>query len=178
MPGEPFELAPYAHAPQEMDDFLRERYASVVRVVALAVGDPVLAEDAVQEACARCWSRLQRGQSFDNIGAWITRASLNYSKDLFRRKQVEARYRQRHAGDDRAPAHDNAQLDRVGMKLAIYRLPRRQREVIVLHYYSDLSVVEIADLLEISPSTVKTALVRGRSAIADADGVGSPVEEG
>ena len=48
------------------------------------------------------------------------------------------------------------------------RLPRRQAQAIALHYLDDLSVADVATILEISPDTVKVHLHRGRPALADA----------
>jgi RNA polymerase sigma-70 factor (ECF subfamily) len=51
---------------------------------------------------------------------------------------------------------------------AVRRLPRRQAQAVALHYLDDLSVADVAGILEISPDTVKVHLHRGRRALADA----------
>jgi hypothetical protein len=92
---------------------------------------------------------------------------LNLRRDEWRKLQAEARALAR-------AAQDRPGVDGTGTDLgtdddvvdALWDLPARQREVLVLHYYADLSVESIARRLAIDPGTVKSTLHRGRRALA------------
>src|SRR5262245_38911077 len=62
-----------------------------MRSVALATGEPGLAEDAVAEAFARAWSRWREVGAIDRPAAWVLRVALNQARDKFRRRGVERR---------------------------------------------------------------------------------------
>jgi RNA polymerase sigma-70 factor (ECF subfamily) len=149
-------------------------YPKLVRSVALFCGDRHVAEDAVQEAMARAWERLDRGEVIDSLAGWVVVVASNQTRSVARR---EAR-RLKHLLT-RAPAEvpDSAPgvAETDAVRAAIRRLPNRQREVVVLHYYLDLPIQEIAGLLHLSDGAVKNALHNARTRLADA--LGTPDSE-
>jgi len=157
------------------DDRIREfvdgEYPQVVATVALVCGSVATAEDAVQEALARAWERLDRGDQIDRIPAWVTTVALNLARSQMRRWRSERRAR-----DRLGPLHDDlsnapaASCDAHAVREALARLPRRQREVTVLRYYLGLDVREIAEHLDIAEGTVKAMLFRARRSLATALG--------
>jgi len=101
--------------------------------------------------------------------------------DLFREHHLERRSQHRRAAvarkyaprlalppDVASPDAASAIGDRGELAAALRLLPRRQREVLVLRYYADLSVAEIAETLRIAPSAVRACNSRGLSALAHA----------
>ena len=121
--------------------------------VALVAGSRAAAEDAVQEALARAWERTERGEDIDSLPAWVTRTAMNLSRSAFRRLRAELRARERLAAS--APAAETAGADvRMDLARALAALPRRQREVVVLHYHLGLPVGEVAGTLGVSEGTV------------------------
>jgi RNA polymerase sigma-70 factor, ECF subfamily len=157
------------------DDRIREfvdgEYTKVVATVALVCGSVATAEDAVQEALARAWERLDRGDHIDRLPAWVTTVALNLARSQMRRWRSERRARDRLGPlrDDlsNAPA---ASGDAHAVREALAALPRRQREVTVLRYYLGLDVREIAEHLDIAEGTVKAMLFRARRSLATALG--------
>jgi len=157
------------------DDRIREfvdgEYPQVVATVALVCGSVATAEDAVQEALARAWERLDRGDPIDRIPAWVTTVALNLARSQMRLWRSERRAR-----DRLGPLHDDlsnapaASGDAHAVREALARLPRRQREVTVLRYYLGLDVREIAEHLDIAEGTVKAMLFRARRSLATALG--------
>jgi RNA polymerase sigma factor (sigma-70 family) len=129
------------------------------------------AEDLVQEALLRAWERARRGEAVISLHAWVTTVATNLARSQLRRQQAERRAMARLLGAwpqwlvGQAGAADlvDDHVDEVRELLA--GLPRRQREVLVLHYVADLDVASIAKLLGISVGTVKSSLSRGRQAI-------------
>jgi RNA polymerase sigma-70 factor (ECF subfamily) len=65
---------------QQFDDFYREGYARLAAAVGLLTGSRAEAEDAVDEALARAWTRLQRGDEIEALGAWVRVVALNCAR--------------------------------------------------------------------------------------------------
>jgi RNA polymerase sigma-70 factor (ECF subfamily) len=102
--------------------------------------------------------------AYDQPGAWVRRVVTNLSVSAIRRRIVEAKslvrlVRERPREPDR-PAGDAEFWE------AVRSLPRRQAQVVALHYLEDLSVAEVADVLEMAPGTVKKHLHDGRRSLA------------
>jgi RNA polymerase sigma-70 factor (ECF subfamily) len=130
--------------------------------IALVAGSRPAAEDAVQEALARAWERSLRGESIDRLGAWVTTVAMNLVRSRLRRIRAEWRARSR-LQVTQAPTLGPERAD---LRRALEALPRRQREVTVLHYYLDLDVAEVARTLGVSAGAVKASLHVARRALA------------
>jgi RNA polymerase sigma factor (sigma-70 family) len=148
-------------------DFVDGEYSKVVATVTLVCGSVATAEDSVQEALARAWERLERGESIERLPAWVTTVALNLARSQMRRWRSERRARDR-LGPLRDDLRDApaASGDAHAVREALRALPRRQREVTVLRYYLGLDVREIALHLDIAEGTVKAMLFRARQALA------------
>jgi RNA polymerase sigma-70 factor (ECF subfamily) len=123
----------------------------------------------VQDALGRAWERLDRGEVFHALDRWVLTVALNQVRSRFRRQRRELLVeRVSESGRDADDAAAVIDLARV-----LARLPDRQRSSVVLHYYLDLSVADAAEVLGVTPGTVKTSLFRARATLADAlDGHG------
>jgi RNA polymerase sigma-70 factor (sigma-E family) len=142
------------------------RRLAMVRLAAFLVGDVHVAEDIVQDAFAGLhahWGRLRDEQSAEG---YLRRAVVNGSRSLLRRRRTARGYTWPVAADE--PGADTAVLaafERSQLRRAVSRLPVRQREVLVLRYWADLSVAEIADAMGISAGTVKSTASRAVQAL-------------
>ena len=87
------------------------------------------------------------------------RVAINLSNSYFRRKAAERKARERLGSDLGQSTPDIS--DAVAVRQLLAGLPRRQRAVLVLRYYADLSVREVAEVLDIPEGTVKTHTSRG-----------------
>lgn len=147
------------------DDFFLFDYPKLVAALTLVTGDADVARDAVDEAAARAWERVRRGKSIESLPAWVRVVALNVARGRFRRRAVERRANEQFGRlTVRATVADaGAAID---THRALAQLPRRQREVVVMHYFLDLPVDEIAAQLGVAPGTVKTSLHRARNALA------------
>ncbi|QWC86778.1 SigE family RNA polymerase sigma factor [Nocardioidaceae bacterium] len=157
------------NADEAITDLYSAHHTEMVRLAVLLVRDQLLAEDVVQDAFItlhRRWDRLD-----DPAGAvgYLHRSVVNGCRSAQRRRVVATRWIQRQdPRESLAPGADDAVLaserrDRVLDALA--DLPRRQREVLTLRYYRDMSEEEIASVLEISRGSVKTHASRGAAAL-------------
>ena len=148
----------------DVTDFVLTEYPRVVSAVRMIAGDRDAAVDAVQEALVQLLTDRDRAWP-RNVAAWITVVASNRARDVHRRDAVGRR-----AVDRLRPPAPEDPMDRAGRDLdvlaALETLPRRMRQVCVLHYLQDQSVREIALALGIGTGTVKTQLHRGRIALA------------
>ncbi len=163
----------------EIRRFVSYEFPRVVNAVALVCESHAAAEDAVEEALARAWIRLQRHQPIDSLVAWVTAVAMNEARGGMRRRRAEDRARLRLA--ERAQPGvgiDPAVCVEVqAVRAALGRLPRRQREVTVLRYFLGFTTAEIAETLRVDQGTVKTCLHRARHALAAALGEGDGTKE-
>jgi len=141
-----------------------EHARSLVRMVRLFVDDRNAAEDMVQEAFLRLLDALPRIRQPERVAAYLRSIVLNLARDQNRRGLVSLRHRLP-ADESPASIEDKIVLrdDQKQVIEALDSLPRRQRDCLVLKYYTELSVTEIAETLGLSVNTVKTHLRRGMS---------------
>jgi len=145
----------------------REHHLELVRLALVMVGDLSTAEDVVQDAFERLHRRWHRLRDPGSGLAYARSAVLNGCRTVHRRSAVARKHGPRLAGSSAAgPDTETALDDRSEMLMALRGLPRRQREVLVLRYYSDLDVAEVAATLQISPGAVRSTSSRGLAALA------------
>lgn len=141
--------------------FLTGDYGRVVAGVTLACGSRTSAEDAVQEALRRAWERGQAGEVLDSPTAWIAVVAMNLAKSGLRRTFAERR-----AVDRLAPwAGSDLSEDTVDVMAAVGKLPHRERQAIVLHYWLDMPIEEIGKQLGVTSGAVKNSLFRARRSL-------------
>jgi RNA polymerase sigma-70 factor (sigma-E family) len=124
------------------------------------------AQDVVQEAFTRALARPRGLSDVDNPEAWLRTVAINVVRRRWRRRKVldTILLRDRPIARVVEPAPDPERAD---LRDALARLPRPYREVIVLHYFADLAVDEIAAVLDVPAGTVKSRLSRGRTTLAE-----------
>lgn len=153
--------------------FAEARMPALLRYAHLLTGDPHAAEDLVQTALARtllAWPRVQRK---DDPEGYVRRTMLTTQTNVWRRLR---RIREQPFGevpewpDVRSGEAEFDERERVWA--ALRRLPDRQRAVLVLRYYEDLSEADIAATLGISAGTVKSQASKGLRRLRDMTGVG------
>ena len=144
--------------------------AEAARLVSLArffVEDRTAAEDLVQEAFIRLSRTAHRIRDSERAAAYLRSIVINLARDHNRRGLVSLRHRppallDEPSAEDTAAARES----RSEVVAALRTLPHRQRDCLVLRYYLDLPVEEIATTLGISANSVKTHLQRGMRALA------------
>ena len=154
----------------EWDDALVDLYRAqrlpLLRLAVLLTDDRATAEDVVQDAFV---ALQRRWHAVDPAAAagYLRTSVVNGVRSLHRRRVVARRHL--HAvGQDDVPPADLALLlteDQREVIEALRTLPRRQREVLVLRYWSELSEAEIADALGVARGTVKSSAARGLASL-------------
>jgi RNA polymerase sigma-70 factor (sigma-E family) len=133
----------------------------MVRLAAFLVDDVHLAEDIVQDAFAGLHAHWWRLRDEHAAEGYLRRAVVNRSRSQLRRRRTARRYEWPAAAEE--PGADAGVLatdEHHRLRHAVSQLPRRQREVLVLRYWADLSEAEIADAMGISAGTVKSTASR------------------
>lgn len=141
-------------------------YRSLVRVAALLLHDVGTAEEVVQDSFVAMHGAWRRLRDPDRALPYLRQAVVNRSRSALRHRSVTERH-----DPGPVPVAASAEqsalatIERETMIEAMRRLPERQREVLVLRYYTDLSEAEIAGTLGIRPGTVKSHASRGLAAL-------------
>jgi len=156
----------------DADEALERLYAahwrSLVRLAVLLVHDTGLAEEVVQDAFVAVHDRWHRLRDPDKALAYLRQTVVNRSRSALRHRAVVHRHVARGTREVDASGGDEAALttERRTVVLAAMRsLPDRQREVMALRYYAELSEGEIAEALGISRGAVKSHASRGAAAL-------------
>ena len=122
------------------------------------------AEDVMQTVFLKLWKHPVDFTDETHMDKWLTKVTVNESRSLLR-----ARARDPISYDElEALGAVAEQPEERALITAVLQLPEPLRAVIHLHYYEDLPVKEIADLLKISQAAVKMRLVRGRNLLKSA----------
>ena len=144
------------------------------RVADLILRDPDRAQDAVQDALMRAWRDLRALRDLDAWDAWMRRLTVNACYDVAR-KDKRRRTIEVHVEPDPATvgvADATAAIgDREWLGRELERIDLDQRAVLVLHYYLDLPVREVARILDIPYGTAASRLHRGLEAMRTSMGV-------
>lgn len=156
------------------DEAVEQLYAAhwqqLVRLSVLLVRDTGTAEEIVQDSFVAVHGRWGRLREPEKALAYLRQAVVNRSRSELRHRAVVVRHSARDATPATGPDVDEKSIatDRRGAVLdALRALPRRQREVLALRFYLELSEAEIADTLGISRGSVKAHASRGSAALRD-----------
>ena len=148
-------------------DFVVGRSPAYLRTAFLLSGDWGHAEDLLQTSLAkvyRAWSRLH---DHDNLDAYVRRVMVNTQTTWWRRAW-RAEQPTGKLPDWPGPDALHASDDRDRLRRALLTLPARQRAVVVLRHYEDLSEAEVARILGCSVGTVKSQCARALAKLRDA----------
>ncbi|MFD0869555.1 RNA polymerase sigma factor sigM [Chlamydia abortus] len=146
--------------------WLMDRYGtSIYRTAALLLKDRHLAEDISQEVFLKAYQKISQYKGQGSLQSWLTRIAVHLCrsrmrlaswKRLFIRDPIE----QEIVGTD---SNIEQMVEEQTLWNHLQRIPYSYREVIVLHYYQDLSIREIGEITGDKEGTVKSKLSRGRA---------------
>ncbi|MFB8771969.1 SigE family RNA polymerase sigma factor [Streptomyces broussonetiae] len=164
LPTRPF--APYP----SFSSYVRARQLVLLRTARSLTANPSDAEDLLQTALAKTYVAWERIEDHRALDGYVRRALLNTRTSQWRKRKVDE-----FACDELPepepvpgtgdPAERQALHD--AMWRAIMRLPARQRAMVVLRYYEDLSEAQTAEVLDVSVGTVKSAVSRALGKLRD-----------
>jgi RNA polymerase sigma-70 factor (ECF subfamily) len=146
--------------PGRFEAFYREEYPAVVALVYGLTGTAWSAEDLAQEAFLRAHNDWTRVGGMEAPSAWVKRVALNLAVSRFRKLRSEAAATLRLTSDVTSVQPPTAESQAFWKE--VRRLPRRQSQVLALRYIDDLSVAEIAEVLQVAEGTVKALMHQAR----------------
>jgi len=151
---------------------LVEQYRSILFGTAyLMMRDRGLAEDAVQEALIQIWKHLPSFRLKSSVKTWLVRIVVNEVKQQFRKKQVPTIPLEQ--ASEVAEYLDKAETAMIRdeesqhLRRTLEMLPQEQREAVVLRYFSELTVPEIAAVTGQREGTIKSRLSRALSHLGE-----------
>ncbi|MER7666082.1 MULTISPECIES: SigE family RNA polymerase sigma factor [unclassified Streptomyces] len=144
----------------------RAHYRSLLGLAALLLDDTASCEDVVQEAFIRVHSARNRVREPEKTLAYLRQTVVNLSRSALRRRILGLKLLSKPM-PDMASAEEGAydQLERDALIKAMRGLQRRQREVLVLRYFADMTEAQVAETLGISLGSVKAYGSRGIAAL-------------
>ncbi|HEX4725749.1 MAG TPA: SigE family RNA polymerase sigma factor [Pseudonocardiaceae bacterium] len=158
--------------PITFDDFVAERLDQLLRYATALTCDPHLAKDVVQEVLLRAQQRWRHIETADQPIAYVRRMVLNEYLSWRRRRanrdvmMAHAKLAELSPSVADSTSHYGERQEMLGR---IVRLPRRQRAVIVLRYYENLSDAEIAATLGCAEPTVRSHISRALATLRAQD---------
>lgn len=155
---------PHGHAPpyKSFSSYVRARGPVLLRTARSLTANPSDAEDLLQTALTKtyvAWDRIEDHRALDG---YVRRALVNTRTSQWRKRKVDEFACEELPEPAGLPAPDPAeeQVLHDAMWRAVMKLPDRQRAMVVLRYYEDLSEVQTAEVLGVSVGTVKSAVSR------------------
>ena len=140
----------------------RACFARVHRTVTLVLRDQARAEEVTQEAFLKLLENWRKVSAYEQPEAWVRRVAIRLAVRQAHRES-DRLWRERAA---ERPGTTSTEPD-LDLADAVASLAPRQRAAVVLHYYEDLPVLEVARVLNVSESTVKQHLHRARAHLAE-----------
>ena len=141
-------------------------YRSLVRLATLLVHDVATAEEVVQDSFVALHAGLHRLRDSEKTLSYLRAAVVNRSRSVLRHRVVVDRNAPKPAPDMPSAEHGAlALIERSSVIAALRSLPERQREVVVLRFYADLSEAQIAAAMGITRGAVKSHTSRAMAAL-------------
>lgn len=156
--GEQARSAPGADWEQVVTTLVEERGDALTRYARLLCGNADDAADLVQDALVKTFGRLRNGFTIASAEAYVRKAILNSYLDRGRRVSLWRRIAPLTATAEIEDSAVSATEERMDLHDQLRKLSPRERACVVLRYYEDLKVDDIADQLDLSPGTVKRYL--------------------
>lgn len=159
------EIQENADEQQSFVAFYEAEFAQMVKIAYVLSGSRLAAEDLAQEAMLATHRRWEMVRTLDRPEAWTRRVVVNKATSQYRRRRAEIRAIAR-LGPLRGSPPAPVAVEFAHVWDEVRNLPRRQQQAIVLFYVDDLSVADIAEVMDCSANTVKVHLHKARQTLA------------
>jgi RNA polymerase sigma-70 factor (ECF subfamily) len=137
-------------------------YPRLVGMLGLYCGDADVAEDLTQEALIRLCQNWRKVSRMDAPERWLQRVAINLAHSYYRHKAIEHRALGLIGARKDLPGAGDARIEILEL---LKNLPHRQKTALLLHYYLDLPVREVAHMMQVPEGTAKTLLHRATKAL-------------
>lgn len=145
--------------------FYDAHYPRLVGSLVLYTGERELAMDLAQETMARAYRDWRKVSDLRSPPGWLHRVAFNLANSAFRRRLVERRSSARSDVGSEVRHHDADAADAIAVRRAVASLPTRQKTALVLRYYADMSVGEVAEAMGRAEGTVRALTSQALAAL-------------
>ena len=155
-----------------IDELMNQHSQKVYLLAYSYVKDQGLAEDIAQEVFIKCYKSLHHFRGDSQITSWIYRITVNTAKDFLRSKSFNILKYPKSFFENltKSETLEDALIQRDQREVVlqtVLSLSTKYREVIILYYFQDEKLEDIAEILNMNLNTVKTRLSRARSMLKD-----------
>lgn len=147
-------------------ELVRERGAPLTRYAYLFTGDVAAAQDLVQDALVKVFLRTRAGFEPATLEAYVRRVIANLYVDGYRRRRTFASRRHLLAVEDLHDGHEAAVTEHAMLQEALSTLSPQERVAVVLRFFEDLTVPQVADAMNLGQGTVKRYLSNAMAKLA------------
>ena len=162
---------------EQVTEFVAARGPALVGYARLLTGDHDSAQDLVQDALAKAWSRWRAGADIESLEAYVRKAVLTTYLDQYRRRRLWLGRAHLLVTPEAEAPTAGATETAADLESALRHLGPRERACVVLRFYEDLTVAGIADRLGISDGAVKRYLSDGTKRLGALMGEVRPAAE-
>ena len=151
-----------AQREQELISLMAQHKTQLMRMAYLYLGDLFLAEEAVQDTFIKAYAHLERFRGESSAETWLMRIAINTCKDL--RRTAWFRHREKSAPLEALPERgaEDVYADDTVLR-AVMALSVKDKQVILLRYYQEMTVPEVARVLSISVASATSRLNRAKA---------------
>lgn len=156
-----------------IDEIMNKYGQEVLQLVYSYVNNKEIAEDLTQDIFVKCYKSLHTYKGNSNLKTWLWRIAINHCKDYikswYNKKVIVTEDESVYIGVQNDSVEQtviqNAEDSRLA--LAVMSLPIKYREVIYLFYYEELSIKEIATVIDVKENTIKTRLKKAKELLKE-----------
>lgn len=148
------------HSKEQIKEEIKEFFPMVYRLAMAQTKNKTYADDVVQEVFLRYIKSNSKLNDMEHKKAWLIRVTINCSKSMFSTAWFQKT----------VPLNEDVVFDtkeQSEVYYAVLELPQKYRAVIHLHYYEDMTIAEISNILNISEPAIKSRLFRGREKLKE-----------
>ena len=150
--------------PEYFGQIVSEYQTQLRRLCCVLLKDVHLAEDAVQETFLKAYRSMSQFRNESCERTWLTRIAVNTCRDMLKSRWF--RHIDRSVKIEDLPEPEtSADPEDTGLYETVLRLPAKQREVVLLYFYQNMTMQEVSDILQISVSNVSRRLESARKAL-------------
>ncbi|HHU20040.1 MAG TPA: RNA polymerase sigma factor [Bacilli bacterium] len=152
-----------------MEVLVKRHYQYIFAYVYRKVGDYHLAYDLTQEVFVKMMKALKRYRGKNKFKHWLLKIAVNHCRDYFRSRAFKHKEKEGELApkliDQKSNVWDliSKKINSEEVKAALEQLPEYQKETIILRYYHDLKIKEIAEVTDSKEATVKSRLRQGQA---------------
>ncbi len=150
---------------ERLTELVNEHQTALRRMCFFLLHDASAAEDAVQETFLKAYKALPKWRGDCSAKSWLMRIALNTCRDMTRSGWF--RHTDKRVTPEELPVTSPAPADEdaLALRQAIGKLPRKWQEAVLLYYYQDMTLKEVADALHTVPSAISKQLAKARNAL-------------